>query len=130
MNLYIYCVFSFFSKYSALTPSWNLLHLPWPMMLPTTWTLSHAFALNSLVGFGFLLHFMGVEKMENSINYIEQDTLSPLVLGIPFQLLFFKQSVSCTEPIVVVSASLWSFCRTEKYKFREMVMMHRSWSIK
>ena len=50
--------------------------------------------------------FMGVEKMENSINYIEQDTLSPLVLGIPFQLLFFKQSVSCTEPIVVVSASL------------------------
>lgn len=42
----------------------------------------------------------------HNLNYIEQDTLSPLVLGIPFQLLFFKQSVSCTEPIVVVSASL------------------------
>ena len=30
----------------------------------------------------------------------------PLVLRIPFQLLFFKQPVSCTEPSVVGSASL------------------------
>ena len=61
---------SFYNKYSALTPFWNLFCLPWPTMFPATWTSSHTILLWVLIS---LCHLWVAEKMGYITNSIEQD---------------------------------------------------------